>query len=297
MILNKILPIYYSTRSNKIFFPPFGLDKPDNGIITSVEWENYPIQNYNYSFNRWAFRGGDYSQFVGKPVNICLGDSFTLNIGGPIEHSWPSQLSKCFDIPTLNFGINGAGNDTIRMIYNWAMEIFEVKNTFVMYSFFHRRHKSNNRTLLPYGQDSLSDSENFKYFENCKIETCYFTFLPRWCWSKTEQDYIHQNYKTNSCSINAKNLDISYLNQNRHEADKKEYDILKGSKWPSYEHFVNGLELSDSMFAEIFVEYVDALFNNSPLFLKNRDGFHLSQVGNSIVCDYFLKQVNRTPFS
>ena len=62
------------------------------------EWfKNYPIQDFDYKFNSWGFRGPEYNQYIGKPVNICLGDSFTVNVGGPIEHSWPSLLQEKFD--------------------------------------------------------------------------------------------------------------------------------------------------------------------------------------------------------
>jgi hypothetical protein len=177
------------------------------------------------------------------------------------------------------------------MIYNWAIETFNVKNTFIMYSFFHRRYRSDKKTMLHCDRNLLSDSENFEYFENHKIENCYFTFLPYWCWSETEQNYICQTYKTNYYSIDARDLNLSYLNQNRHKVDKKIYNTLKKFEWPAYEHFVNSLELSNSVFAEIFLECVDALFNDRPLIFQNRDGFHLNQLGNGIVCDYFLKQV------
>ncbi|SVB74928.1 uncharacterized protein METZ01_LOCUS227782, partial [marine metagenome] len=61
-------------------------------------WKNYPVHDFDYNFNLWGFRGPDYSEYVAQPVNICLGDSFTVNIGGPIEYSWASQLDKLLDL-------------------------------------------------------------------------------------------------------------------------------------------------------------------------------------------------------
>jgi hypothetical protein len=190
MILSKLVPSYYKKRESNTFFPPFGYDKPDQEYVNFEYWSNYPVKNYNYSFNKWAFRGEDYSQYAGRPVNICLGDSFTLNLGGPIEFSWPYQLSNYCNTPCLNLGVDGAGNDTIHMIYKWAMQDFDVQNVFVMYSFLHRRYDNKTKNMLHCTYESAEDEVNFKYFESYKIENAFFTFLPPWCWSKSELDFI-----------------------------------------------------------------------------------------------------------
>ncbi len=293
MILSKILPKYYSDRANKTFLPPMRLDFPDNGFVTFVEWNNYHTQEYDYLFNSWAFRGSDYSQFVGKPVNICLGDSFTLNIGGPVEHSWPSQLSKYFDIPTLNFGIDGAGNDTIRKIYDWAIKTFDVKNTFVMYSFFQRRYDSEQKVLQHYDESSIAiNNNNFKYFENHKIDHCYFTFLPAWCWSTEENEYINAYY-TDRISVYRCTVDVNLFIQSfRSAISKKQYDIFRGADWPLYEQFIGGAEISTSVYNEI-IDFIDD--NVLRTVFSNRDGFHLNKNGHKMVCNYFLKQLDRTP--
>ena len=297
MILNKIITKYYSTRANKTFLPPFGLDYPGNSFVTAQDWNNHSIQDYTYSFNSWAFRGDDYSQYIGKPVNICLGDSFTLNIGGPIEHSWPSQLSKHFDIPTLNLGIDGAGNDTIAMIYNWAIETFDVKHTFVMYSFFHRRYDNVNKLLLGHSEDLPNDNENIKYFENHKIKNSYFTFLPQWCWSEEEFEYINNYYAKHTVVTNTNDLlpTASILENSRFLIDKNQYNIFRGADWPSYTQFVNGIDLSADLYNEIVnLPVVDKLTSLRKVF-SNRDGFHLNKDANEMVCNYFLKQLCCTP--
>lgn len=192
MILNKIVPSYYNKRNNTVFSPPFGFDKPSQQYVDADYWNNYPVKDYDYSFNKWAFRGEDYAQYSGSAVNICLGDSFTLNLGGPIESSWPYQLSTYFNIPCLNLGVDGAGNDAIYMIYNWAINNFDVQNVFVMYSFFHRRYDHKEKSMLHHTYSSTEDLENFKFFKKYKIKNAFFTFLPPWCWSDSELEFIKQ---------------------------------------------------------------------------------------------------------
>src|SRR5210317_286802 len=94
-----------------------GMDHPSKSAnYTSKKFWEYPVQDFDYQYNSWGFRGPEYEQYIGKPVNICLGDSSTLNVG-----------------------MDGAGNDAIKLVYNRACKVFDVQNTFVMYSYLHRR--------------------------------------------------------------------------------------------------------------------------------------------------------------
>jgi len=166
-----------------------GLDRPEKSLRGTKEWFAYPVQNFNYQFNSWGFRGPEYEQYIGKPVNICLGDSFTVNVGGPIEHSWCSQLAKHFDIPTLNLGMDGAGNDAIRLVYDRACKLFDVQDCFVMYSYLARRNINGTFTNYVDGND---DASNFEYFEQQKLYNIYESVNPYWCHSNTEIEYFNQ---------------------------------------------------------------------------------------------------------
>jgi len=186
---------YYKRKAN--FKSKYsGIDDPSNKHSKSpAGWfANYPVQNFDYQFNSWGFRGSEYDKFIGKPVNICLGDSFTVNVGGPIEHSWTSRLQEYLNLPTLNLGMDGAGNDAIRLVYDRAIKLFDVQQVFVMYSHFHRR--LHNKEFTHYGPSKHasapphSDEENFSYFEQQYIGGAYEAFLPTWCYKDTELKYI-----------------------------------------------------------------------------------------------------------
>lgn len=177
----------------------YGLDSPTKirPKNPAGRFEEYPVQDFDYQFNSWGFRGPEYDQFIGTPVNICVGDSFTVNLGGPIEHSWPSQLQEYFNIPTLNLGMDGAGNDAIRIVYDRAIKMFDVQHAFVMYSYFHRRLVDNEFTHYN-GKKKTgmkpaplnTDEENFSYFEDQYIDDAYGAFIPKWCYTETELQYI-----------------------------------------------------------------------------------------------------------
>ena len=179
-----------------------GMDKPDSGYHTRYApngwWKNYPVQDFDYNFNLWGFRGPDYNEYVDQPVNICLGDSFTVNLGGPIEYSWASQLDKLLELPTINLGIDGAGNDAIRLVYNRACKVFDVQETFVMYSYLHRRlidneftHYGGNTPFKP--APPHTDYENQVYFTENMIVEAHEAFIPDWCYTDEEM-YLIDNH-------------------------------------------------------------------------------------------------------
>ena len=233
----------------------------------------------HYSFNSWGFRGNDYQQYIGQPVIICLGDSFTVNIGGPIEHSWPSILAKHFPIPTLNLGMDGAGNDAIKLLYYRACDLFDVQFTFVMYSFMHRRLIDNKFTYNVY-----EDEENYAYFESQRFNAIE-CILPNWVWApNTELKYLRN---TDLFMLEAKEWQLfaDDININRACVVEKSYNNLRGPDWPTYKQFVTGAEIHPDMLTEKFGDFIQP-----SLQYKNRDGYHLSFLGNQIYANYLYNQ-------
>jgi hypothetical protein len=253
-----------------------GRDKPNLSGLGKSWWYNYPIQNFDYQFNSWGFRDEDFEQYIGKKVNICLGDSITLNLGGPVEHSWCSQLAKHFDIPTLNFGMEASGNDAISIVYNKLKNIFDIQNVFVMYSFLHRRLIDGKFEINP----QCNDQENFEYFLKHRISNAFECALPIWCWSKEEKKFLSE--------LEIYFLDIlyffNYQSVDRKFIDKDAYNNLKGPNWPTLEEFIQGAEAHPDMLTKEFGEFI------SIRICYNRDGRHLNQETNKVYADYFYNQ-------
>jgi len=248
-------------------------DSPENCL--DPDWfQKYPVQDYDYRFNSWGFRGPEYEKYLGYPVNLCLGCDFTVNVGGPIDHSWPSLLQEQFNIPCLNLGIVNGGNDTIRIVYERACKLFDVQNTFVVYSWFRRR-------LTTTRFESLFEElheNNMVYFEKQFIQDAYYNFIPPYCLSKEELDYV------GNMSEFYIDPTLVYWNNNipRQHCSRRRYNELKGEEWPTYDEFIAGVEPHPDVYTD--------QFRLSCLTYNNRDGHHLSLEANQKLADNLYNQ-------
>jgi len=122
---------------------------------------------HHYKINSFGFRcHHDFNKLLGQQVNLCIGDSFVMNEGDTYEESWPYLIDQQLSIPTLNLGINGAGNDLLALIFIRAKRLFDVQNVYVMFSFLHRYYK---RSLIPpfriHCKNNQSDKKGYVMFE------------------------------------------------------------------------------------------------------------------------------------
>jgi len=276
MLINDLKYFKHSSNYNNTYS---GIDTPEKSPSGLKNFYEYPIQDFDYQFNSWGFRGPEYDQYIGKAVNICLGDSFTVNVGGPVEYSWCSQLAKHFDIPTVNLGMDGAGNNVIKLVYNRACEVFDVQNTFVMYSYLHRRIVDNK--FVPHA--NTTDTENFKYFVEQRIPNVIECALPGWCWTEEEKQFLSE--------LGIYFLDVlGVLNFSNHQTiDRRliveeSYNTLRGPDWPTFKEFVNGDDPHPDMFTENFGKFV------SNKTYMNRDGHHMDFKANEIYTNYLSNQ-------
>ena len=263
-----------------------GSDHPEKSACTTEEWRNYPIQDFDYQFNSWGFRGPEYNEHIGNPVNLCLGDSFTVNLGGPIDHSWPSILAEHFDIPTLNLGVDTAGNDAIRLVYDRACKLFDVQDTFVMHG---SGSKLFNRRLVngKFTRKEHEDEVNFEYFLKHRISNAYECALQGVMWSEVERLLLTE---LNIYCYKDKFLYMNYREQvdlNRKELVNKEwFNNFRGDNWPTYKQFISGDDPHPDMLTEEFGTFI----NNDTILYTNRDGRHLNRKYNKIYAEYLYNQ-------
>lgn len=105
------------------------------------EWFlKYPY-SIEYCYNSRGFRDNEWPQTQTELQQAvwCLGDSFTVGIGSPWEHTWPYLLEQKLKQRTINVSMDGASNEWIaRRAVNIFQQI-KPQHMVIHWTYFHRR--------------------------------------------------------------------------------------------------------------------------------------------------------------
>ena len=288
-----------SRSHNKTFLPPYKTDSPEQCTLGPSYWNNYSNKNYNYTFNSWGFRGEDYEQYLEQEVNICIGDSTTVNLGGPIEHSWPYQLSEYFNIPTLNISIDGCCFYDFDAMIKRVKTYYKVNKIFVLYNLYDNDTEWGNSVSLLRNNSDISTKIN-ALKNHCWIHGAYWQFDPPWTFFKDELTCLYEHFPEahdyfRNFKMEWKNID--YVSAISSEMLNTEYQKIAGSNWISYSKFIELLIISpdyllihftNPMDKKLILEFLTSYV--SKLITTNRDGYHMSELSNRLLADYFYKQ-------
>ena len=290
----------------KTFDPPHKTDGPDRCVLGEHYWHNYPYRDYTYVYNQWGFRshdGQDYHQHLGKEVNICIGDSCTLNLGGPIEHSYPYLLSKYFDIPTLNYGIDDLCFYDFNELLTKVKQDYKVRRIFVLYNM-----SDNDRVRVEQWEplfNNVNVHTRLQMLKSyCWVDGAYWQFDPPWVMSPLELVHLYEQFPEahdylKTVPMSYKQIDYNLLVNIANL--KQEYYKIAGKGWIPYEQFCQYLLLGEDVSkyydAKIDKELIKGyLFHQinpaiKQMILTNRDIWHMSKLVNQHLADYFYKKV------
>jgi hypothetical protein len=228
---------------NKTIQAPFGIDNPDQCWLGQDYWHNHPVQDFDYKFNSWGCRGVDYEQFLkektDQKVNICIGDSYTLNLGGPQEHSWPHLLEQRSGIPSINLANDGMSSYYFQELIKKTKDLVNANNVFILYNVL-----DESETFAPSDdlrEDDLSFTRKLKFLkEQCWVNDAYWQFIPPSCFSKKHQQILYQYFPTahdfvKNTRIHLQNVSLDLLLL-CHPLRQK-YNQLAGAEWISYDEF------------------------------------------------------------
>jgi hypothetical protein len=132
---------------------------------------NFPYK-VDYRFNSRGYRDLDWPDSIDELKNAiwCIGDSFTVGIGSPFNHTWPQVLQQRTGIRTINVSMDGASNEWIVRKINRLIEIVAPANIVALWSYFHRREDTDitksDEDRRVYGGRS-TDEEDYNNFMNC----------------------------------------------------------------------------------------------------------------------------------
>jgi hypothetical protein len=159
-----------------------GLDSIES-CVDKQHFLSYP-HSIEYLYNSRGYRDAEWPESIEELKNAvwCVGDSFTVGIGQPLNHIWPQVLAKKINKRTINVSMDGASNDWIVRKTQEIVNVIAPKYIVVMWSYTHRRENSNSRLTdedrrIRHSAESseqdynnwLSSVNQLKQQKNCKI--------------------------------------------------------------------------------------------------------------------------------
>jgi hypothetical protein len=276
--------------------PPYGSDRPESCVFGTDYWNNYPVNDYRYTYNSWGLRSHlNYEDLYGREVVMCIGDSATVNIGGPMEHSWPFFLSEKFDIPVLNFGIDALCYYHYADLVTKAREFFKVQHVFVLYNLLERSDRIGN-ALKPVAIDIDAKITSLK--KHFWVQGSTPAFVPPWGFHPEELRILYQHFP--GCHDYFKLVKFDYTTIDpiliiKNPGLQEKYLMFAGHQWPDFQTWatqvVSGIDpyLGHTSIRDrrLIYQLLDQFVN--PYVLRNRDGFHMSRVLNQALADYFYQ--------
>ena len=136
----------------------------------------YPVE---YRYNSRGFRDAEWPTELAelKQAIWCVGDSFTVGLGNPVEHIWPYLLQQHTGQRVINVSMDGASNDWMARKIKRLVEVIAPKTIIVQWSYLCRRESQigNNDEEKRLAYDShnyeTSDDADIENFKNCVLQT------------------------------------------------------------------------------------------------------------------------------
>jgi len=147
-----------------------GIDHPDH-CLDKKHFESYPYE-VSYDYNSRGFRDSEWPSSLDELQNRiwCVGDSFTVGVGSPLSHTWPTILSRITKQPIVNVSLDGASNNWIARICDKIINEIKPTKLVAMWSYTERRELPDTSLTDEYRRTqnvTASDKQNWHNFMNC----------------------------------------------------------------------------------------------------------------------------------
>ena len=151
-----------------------GIDSPEH-CLDKKHFKSYP-HVFDYCYNSRGYRDHEWPTELNKLKNAiwCVGDSFTVGIGSPVEHTWPYILQQQTGRRIINVSMDGASNQWMARKIKRIIEVVAPKTIVVQWSYFSRRESAvgtDDERRMQYDLTQLDDDQNIENFKNCVLET------------------------------------------------------------------------------------------------------------------------------
>ena len=280
------LPSFVLPENKKQFRLTSGIDS-EKSCWDIEHFYSYP-HSISYKFNSRGFRDNEWPSDIHNSI-WCFGDSFTVGLGSPIEHTWCNILQKESKTRCINVSMDGASNDWITRRVIEVLETISPKTMVIHWSFYFRHEDPD---------ESKSDCERICSHRVLPLNeeiTRFFKFIDSIERANKNTNIIYSTIPGGMITTPA--------------AAQKTWDTLKGTSWPNT--YPDTLEKFNALHPDIinelasFNKYEDFLSNSQhiiqfdnvrfiPEFEKldlARDGFHYDKLTAKYFVDRILQLI------
>jgi hypothetical protein len=131
-------------------------------------YQSYP-HKIEYRYNNRGYRDDAWPSNVEQAI-WCVGDSFTVGIGSPRQHTWPYLLQQALGQRTINISMDGASNDWICRRAQQIIDEIQPSVMIILWSYIHRRESRDHTRddeLRRIDRSHASDAEDYQHFQSC----------------------------------------------------------------------------------------------------------------------------------
>jgi hypothetical protein len=162
-----ILPDLFLPSRAKQVLDYSGIDSVED-CVDNKHFMTYPY-TVQYNYNSRGFRDQEWPEQFDQ-VLWCIGDSFTVGLGSPQQHTWPAVLQQLTGRRCINVSLDGASNNWISRTAQAILLQFPLADILVHWSFLHRRELTIDKALqkkFDFCYNSVRDSSwpDCKYSE------------------------------------------------------------------------------------------------------------------------------------
>jgi len=166
-----ILPNVQVTELTNLQQPYYSVDSPE--LCPNIQhFRAYP-HHIDYRFNSRGFRDAEWPTDPDQlPQAIwCIGDSATVGVANPLEHTWVYLLAQSTGRRTINVSMTGASNAWITRKACEILQEIKPRHAVIQWSFFSRRESTDTTRSeldrqLQHG-DRLDLDEDIAHFMSC----------------------------------------------------------------------------------------------------------------------------------
>jgi hypothetical protein len=181
--------------------------------VDPKHFKSYPYA-VEYLYNSRGFRDREWPDDLSNCV-WCFGDSFTVGLGSPVTHTWPSLLEDKLNQRCINVSLNGASNFWIARKVIQVLEKIKPKLIVIHWTFTHR---------IESHDSSKSDEDRRQFADPSRTtEMMLFDFF----------DILHtlKTVQGNTKIIHSFIPDWSTVTTE--EIREYRWNFFKGSEWPA----------------------------------------------------------------